>query len=74
MKKKENKKGGAILDLGAEGRDSDGEPDLSWLPDPDRPKKFDEEWKEVEDDSFDEYNVCCWFFPVFNIKLTFNGR
>uniref|UniRef100_A0A0R3S4F6 ATP-dependent RNA helicase n=1 Tax=Elaeophora elaphi TaxID=1147741 RepID=A0A0R3S4F6_9BILA len=58
MKKTQDKEGGAILDLGAERSDSDCEPDLSWLPDPDKPKKYDEEWNEVEDNSMDDYNVC----------------
>ncbi|VIO95491.1 Mitochondrial ATP synthase coupling factor 6 family protein [Brugia malayi] len=55
IKKLQNKEGGAILDLGAEGSGSDdGEADLSWLPDPDRPKKYDKEWNEVEDNSMNE--------------------
>lgn len=58
MKKTQNKEGGVILDLGAERSGSDGEPDLSWLPDPDKPKKYDEEWNEVGENSMDGYNVC----------------
>uniref|UniRef100_A0A0N4T9P5 Ribosomal RNA-processing protein 8 n=1 Tax=Brugia pahangi TaxID=6280 RepID=A0A0N4T9P5_BRUPA len=51
IKKLQNKEGGAILDLGAEGSGSDdGEADLSWLPDPDRPKKYDKEWNEKDMD------------------------
>lgn len=57
MKKTQNKEGGAVLDLGAERSDSDGELDLSWLPDPDKPKKYDEEWNEVEDNSMEDYSV-----------------
>ncbi|KAL3997763.1 DEAD/DEAH box helicase family protein [Acanthocheilonema viteae] len=56
MKKTQNNEGGMILDLGAERSDSNGEPDLSWLPDPDKPKKYDEKWNEVEDNSMDDYN------------------
>lgn len=37
---------GAVLDLG-EGGSSDEETDLSWLPDPDNPKKYDTFWNEI---------------------------
>ncbi|EFO28260.2 hypothetical protein LOAG_00217 [Loa loa] len=58
VKKTQSKEGGVILDLGAERSGSDGEPDLSWLPDPDKPKKYDEEWNEIEDNPINDYNVC----------------
>uniref|UniRef100_A0A0N5AIG4 ATP-dependent RNA helicase n=1 Tax=Syphacia muris TaxID=451379 RepID=A0A0N5AIG4_9BILA len=46
---KEASDGGAVLDLG-EGEVSDEEPDLSWLPDPDNPKKYDASWNEITSD------------------------
>ncbi|KAM3722069.1 putative ATP-dependent RNA helicase [Dirofilaria immitis] len=56
MKKTQNKGEGVILDLGTERNSLDDEPDLSWLPDPDKPKKYDEEWNEIEDNSTNSYD------------------
>ncbi|CAG9531078.1 unnamed protein product [Cercopithifilaria johnstoni] len=53
---KTNQECGVVLDLGAGKNHSDGEPDLSWLPDPDKPKKYDEEWNVVENNSIDDYS------------------
>uniref|UniRef100_A0A8R1TLG6 ATP-dependent RNA helicase n=1 Tax=Onchocerca volvulus TaxID=6282 RepID=A0A8R1TLG6_ONCVO len=57
MNKIQSKEGGIILDLGAERSDSDGEPDLSWLPDPDNPKKYDGKWNKIEDDSMSNHDM-----------------
>lgn len=58
-----------ILDLGAEGSGSDGEPDLSWLPDPDKPKKYDREWNEVEDNCTNDCNVCNFLNSFSNLMF-----
>lgn len=39
--------GGAVLDFKEVNDGSEEEPDLSWLPDPDRPKKFDDLWNKI---------------------------
>lgn len=46
------------MDLAADGSIMDGEPDLSWLPDPDKPKKYDVDWNEVKENVKDDRNVC----------------
>lgn len=46
--------GGAVLDLASGDEGSEEEPDLSWLPDPDKPKKYDAEWNEVPENAIDE--------------------
>ncbi|VDK72989.1 unnamed protein product [Anisakis simplex] len=60
----EETSGGAVLDLAdrqgdsgeSGGEDAGGNEDLSWLPDPDKPKKYDEQWNEIVDDNADEGN------------------
>ncbi|VDK43911.1 unnamed protein product [Gongylonema pulchrum] len=53
-KQRENRQTGAVLDLATEGDYGNSGDDLSWLPDPDRPKKYDAEWNEIGDDTLDD--------------------
>lgn len=52
-KKARDESGGAVLDLGEDGSESEHD-DLSWLPDPDKPKKYDAFWNEIKSSSEDE--------------------